>query len=94
MLGLDVIYKAKKGKRDEFLKKINEHNIPALSKAEDGNVQYDYFLSIENDDDILLLEKWADENEQKSHTQTAHCSLLQTIKAELIESTVLEKYTL
>jgi len=38
---LNVRYTIKPGKRDEFVEKVNEHEIVINSKVEPGNYQYE-----------------------------------------------------
>jgi quinol monooxygenase YgiN len=73
MFLLNVYYTAKPGKREDFLKALYDANIPQLCRKEDGNSQYDYFLSKESTDLVLLVEKWDDANAQaKALRGTAH----------------------
>ncbi len=45
MIVLNVYYKAKPGKREEFYKLVNNERIPEKSRKEEGNLKYEYFIS-------------------------------------------------
>ena len=60
MVVLNVTYKCKTGMREEFLKAIMAEGIGAACQAEAGNFKYDYYRSVDDDDELLLVEKWQD----------------------------------
>ena len=60
MIVLNVHYKCKPGKREAFLHAIRAEGLDAASRAEAGNLQYDYYLSADGSDNLLLVEKWQD----------------------------------
>lgn len=72
MLILNVTYKVKPGKRDEFFEKLEEKEVGDKSKAEKGNEKYEYFFSREDEDLIFLVEHWADEEAFNTHCGTSH----------------------
>lgn len=92
MLVLNVIYKCKPGKREAFLNAIKAEGIDKASRDEEGNFRYDYFLSMEDPDELFLLEYWKDEEAQKIHATQPHFIRLGEIKADYVESTELCKY--
>ena len=67
MLKLSVNYFAKPGRREEFLRRIVESGILTAIRKEDGCLRYDYYLSCQNEDEILLIEEW-ESREQSAST--------------------------
>lgn len=57
MLTLLVTYTAKAGQRDAFLQAVLQSGLPERIRQEDGCLRYDYFLSAERPDEILLAEQ-------------------------------------
>ena len=57
-LRLLVTYTAKPGQRDAFLRAVLQSGVPETVRQEDGCLRYDYFLSAERPDEILLIEEW------------------------------------
>ena len=87
-----VIYTAKDGLREDFLKAIEAENIPAQVRAEDGCIRYDYYLPLDSKNDILLVEEWESEEKQQIHVAQPHMARLRELKEPYIESTRLGKF--
>ncbi|MBS6311103.1 MAG: antibiotic biosynthesis monooxygenase [Firmicutes bacterium] len=91
MLKLSVNYFAKPGRREEFLWRIVEDGILAAIRAEEGCLRYDYYLSCQNEDEILLLEEWDTAEHQRTHMEQEHMKRLRVIKDDCIADTQLHK---
>lgn len=94
MFGLNVIYRCKEGKRDAFLQKIDEIGLQKAVLAEAGCVQYHYFRSADDENKVLLLEKWESRQAQADHLKQPHMSAMGALREEFLEDTVLETYDL
>ena len=92
MIVLNVTYKCKADMREEFLEAIMAEGIDAACRAEDGNIKYDYYMSAEDTDEMLLLEKWRDAEALAAHQEQAHFKRLGEIKNEFVEETLFDKY--
>lgn len=90
-LTLLVTYTAKPGQRETFLRSLAARGIPETIRAEEGCLQYDYFLSIERADEILLLERWASPEAQKIHLGQPHMATVRELKERYVEKTALRK---
>ena len=90
MLKLSVNYFAKPGRREEFLRRIVEGGILAAIRAEEGCLRYDYYLSCQNEDEILL-EEWDTAEHQRIHMEQEHMKRLRIIKDDCIADTQLHK---
>ena len=91
MLKLSVNYFAKPGRREEFLRRIVEGGILAAIRAEEGCLRYDYYLSCQNEDEILLREEWDSAEHQRIHMEQEHMKRLRIIKDDCIADTQLHK---
>ena len=91
MLKLSVNYFVKPGRREEFLRRIVEGGILAAIRAEEGCLRYDYYLSCQNEDEILLLEEWDTAEHQRIHMEQEHMKRLRVIKDDCIADTQLHK---
>lgn len=89
MLKLSVNYFAKPGRREEFLRRVVESGILSAIRAEDGCLRYDYYLSCQDENEILLLEAWESKEKQQVHMAQEHMKRLMDIKNDCIERTVL-----
>lgn len=94
MFGINVVYTTKPGKREELLAALAACGLPEAVRRETGCIQYDYYLSVEDPDRVLLLEKWSDRNAQKVHLTQPHMAQLAAIKKRCIAGTAVETYEL
>ena len=92
MIILNVTYKCKPDLREEFLEMIMAEGIDQACRAEAGNIKYDYYIPVEDNGDLLLLEKWCDVDALAKHGQQPHMARLKEIKAEYVIDTIIEKF--
>lgn len=92
MIVLNVTYKCKEGMRERFLEAVNAEGLAAASRAEEGNIKYDYYFPESSSDELLLVEKWRDADAFTFHCDQAHFKRLGELKGEFVNETVLEKY--
>ena len=92
MIVLNVTYKCKPDMREEFLEMIYTEGIDAASRAEEGNIKYDYYTPVDGSDDLLLVEKWRDAEALAAHGKQEHFARLGELKKELVLDTIIEKF--
>ncbi|MBS6824028.1 MAG: antibiotic biosynthesis monooxygenase [Oscillibacter sp.] len=84
-LTLYVRYLAKPGCRENFLRQLTTEGIIDAIRREDGCLRYDYFLSVQNADEILLVEQWQTEEKQQAHLRAPHMDRLRQLKSEYVD---------
>ncbi|MBQ5991792.1 MAG: antibiotic biosynthesis monooxygenase [Clostridia bacterium] len=94
MIVLNVTYKCRPGMREAFLEAIRAEGIDEASRAEAGNLKYDYYLPFGGGDELLLVEKWQDADALAAHGRQPHFLRLGALKAEYVNETVIEKFVL
>ena len=94
MLGVNVTYIMKPGMRQEFLSAIAACGAQEAVRKENGCLQYDYFLPVDDEDKLLLVEKWSDAEAQKVHLGQPHMDQVRAIKDRCTVDTKLEFYEL
>ncbi len=92
MIVLNVTYKCKPDLREEFLEMIMAEGIDAACRAEEGNEKYDYYIPVDDSDDLLLVEKWRDAEALAKHGKQPHYARLGEIKKEFVNDTMIEKF--
>ena len=90
-LMLLVTYAALPGPRDAFLSEVAAAGLQSKIQQEDGCLRYDYFRSVQDADELLLVEVWASEAQQKQHMQHSNMVQLTQIKNRHIASTKLDR---
>ena len=83
-LTLYVRYLAKPGCRETFLRQLTTHGDIDAIRREDGCLRYDYFLSVQNADEILLVEQWQTDEKQQAHLRAPHMDRLRRLKSEYV----------
>ena len=92
--GLNVVYQTKPGMREEFVSSIVDSGLLDAIRQEDGCLQYSYFRSVEDENCLLLVERWTDCDAQKRHLTTPNIEKLAAIKARCVLDTALTVYDL
>ena len=63
-------------------------------REEQGCLQYDFFLPLDDSDKLLLMEKWTDREAQAVHMTQPHMAKLREVKARFVQDVVMETYDL
>ena len=87
---LHVYYTGEKAK--EFATEMDTGGLQAAVKAEDGCLQYDYFLPTQDANTVLLLEKWRDQTAIEKHNASDNMVKLKATKAKYGLETKIERY--
>ena len=89
---LHVTYCCKAGAAGDFIRAVKDSGVQTLVRAEDGCMQYDYHLSFERDDTVVLLEKWRDADALAVHMAQPHMETLKEFKSRFVLDTKIERY--
>ena len=73
------------------MRRVVEEGILTAIRREEGCLRYDYYLSCQNEDEILLLEAWDTDEHQRIHMEQEHMKRLRVIKDECIAETKLNR---
>ena len=82
-----VTYTAKPGCREAFVRKIVTDGILTAIRAEEGCLAYDYYFSAQEENTVLLMERWESEAHLRIHLTQPHMADLRKIKEEFVENT-------
>ena len=89
---LHVTYSCKAGKAQEFVTTLKQTGLQQTVRSEDGCLQYDYHLSCEAADTVVLLEMWRDAEALAAHMAQPHMQEIGKIKAQLVENTDIKRF--
>ena len=87
---MEVHYITKPGMRKSFLEAVTPY--ANLSKAEEGNYGYDYYLNPNDDNDLLLIEKWQNQEILDKHFKMEHFAKIGEIKTKYVDDTKITKH--
>ncbi len=87
---LYVRYTAKPGCRESFVRDIVEAGILTQIRQEDGCLAYDYYFSAQDENEVLLIERWESAAHQRVHMEQPHMARLREIKDKYIAATKLD----
>lgn len=93
MIVLHVTYHCKPGMRENFYRQIVLEGLDAASRAEEGNLQYDYYVPVNGTDELLLIEKWKDYEALAVHGRRPHFARIGELKAAYVLETAVERLT-
>lgn len=92
MYTIYVVFKCVKDKREEYIEKLKKEGIVDAIRNEDGCIQYDFYLSEKDNDEILLIEAWESKKHQEIHLEQPHMVRLREIKPDFVLSTELGEF--
>ena len=82
-----VTYTMIPGKRDAFLQAVRSAGILDAIRKEPGCLHYAYYLPEEEDNTLLLVERWTDAQAQKVHIAGPNMARLAELKPQYITET-------
>ena len=91
---LYVKYQAKPGCRETFVRQIVEKGILTAIRQEEGCLAYDYYFSAQDENVVLLIERWESAAHQRVHMEQPHMTRLREIKNKYIADTKLGRVRL
>lgn len=92
-LTLLVTYTTKPEMQEAFLHSIMESGILEKVRKEDGCLRYEYYSSVEDENQILLVEEWSSEEQQKIHLEQPHMAELKELKEKYVIDTKVKKFS-
>lgn len=86
-----VTYTMKQGMREAFIREVTDSGILEQIRMEEGCLGYNYYRAVEDDNRLLLVEKWVSQEHQEMHLQQPHIEDFKEIKERFVIDTQLEK---
>lgn len=84
---LHVTYHCLPGRAEEFVRALKESGLQATVRGEDGCLQYDYHLSCEEENAVVLLERWRDAQALAIHGATDTMARIKAVKERFVVGT-------
>ena len=87
-----VTYTCKPGMAEAFINAVRERGLQEKTRQEDGCMQYDYHISCEKEDTVVLLECWRDKAALKVHAAQPTMQEIGAVKDEYVLNVDLRKF--
>ena len=89
---LHCTYTCKSGMAEPFVKALKDSGAQESVRAEDGCLQYDYHISCEAPDTVVLLEQWRDAAALEQHQKQPHMETIRALKADYVTDMKLGRF--
>ncbi len=70
MLVINIYYTGKDGSARAFAKEMTENGIVERIRQEEGNLGYEYFFPVDDEETVLLIDKWKNQEALDFHHKT------------------------
>ena len=67
MITVIIRYIGKNGSAKEFVNEMISSGLVDLIRKEEGNIRYEYFFPLEEDDSVTLIDSWKDQESLNKH---------------------------
>jgi len=94
MYSIYVKFECLENKREAFIEKMKQSGILNAIRSEKGCIQYDYYLSEKNKNEILLIEQWESKEDQQLHLTQPHMAAMREFKDDYVLKTTLGEFKL
>lgn len=64
---INIYYSGKNGNAKKFAEEMISSGVVGKIRAEDGNIRYEYFYTIDDEETVLLIDSWEDQHALDVH---------------------------
>ena len=89
---LHVTYTCLPGMAEAFVSALKDSGLQAAVRQEDGCLQYDYHISCEAADTVVLIERWRDAAALARHSAAPHMAQIAAAKDGRVTHTRVERF--
>ena len=69
-LTINIYYTGKNGSARAFAKEMVESGLVERIRNEEGNLKYEYFFPMDDEETVLLIDRWENEESLDKHHKT------------------------
>ena len=69
-LTINIYYTGKNGSARAFAKEMVESGLVERIRNEEGNLKYEYFFTMDDEETVLLIDRWKNEDAIEKHHKT------------------------
>lgn len=90
---INIYYKGENGNAKLFANEMVNRGIVNRIRNEEGNLGYNYFFPMEDDETVLLIDKWKDQNALDIHHKSDMMKEIAELREKYKLSMKVEKFT-
>ena len=90
---VNLRYKGTNGSAKKFAEEMTESGTVGLIRKEEGNLRYDYYLSLEDPEELLLIDSWESQEAIDRHHQTPMMKTIAELREKYDLHMTVERYT-
>ena len=87
-----IYYTGSDGNARKFAQEMIESGIVADVRAEEGNLKYDYFFPMDDNETVLLIDKWANQEALDIHHKSEMMTKIADLRNKYKLRMKVEKY--
>ena len=91
---LNIYYHGNNGSAFKFAKEMISLGIVDNIRKESGNLRYDYFLPFDDNDTVLLIDSWQDQNALDNHHKSSLMAQISALREKYDLHMKVERYVL
>ncbi len=89
---INIYYMGSKGSARKFAEEMISSGIVSEIRAEEGNLKYEYFFPMDNDETVLLIDSWTDQKALDAHHDTPMMQKIITLREKYDLHMQVERY--
>ena len=89
---INIYYKGENGNAKKFAEEMVSSGIVDKVRAEDGNLKYEYFLPSDDNETVLLIDKWKNEEALDIHHKSEMMKEIADLRNKYHLSMKVEKF--
>lgn len=92
-LVINIYYTGKNGSARKFANEMIFNGIVDMIRGEEGNEKYEYFFPLENQETVLLIDKWKNQEALDLHHKSEMMKKIVELRNKYELKMKVEKYT-
>lgn len=92
-LTINIYYTGKNGSAKKFAEEMVSNGIVDKIRAEDGNERYEYFFPMEDEETVMLIDRWKNQEALDIHHKSEIMKQIAELRNKYELRMKVEKYT-
>ena len=93
MITVNLYYQGREGSARAFAREMTESGVVAAIRAEEGNLRYEYYQSLDDPETLLLIDSWASQEAIDAHHATPMMATIAALREKYDLHMTVERYT-